>query len=314
MKKFITRINFLISVCVVLLIVCFCKINALENRIESYNNNNSSYQSNISNDIQNTYSNIENLLNEEASIFSYTSYNIGEFNQEDFTLPVIIKVAPKEYTKDTKAAAICNGSTYDMNFDEGYYTGTVLVLPFSKYDENKNIIQVVFSDGDKRRSEQLEIYDVFLDYAILRVNADFSGNTSSSTENKEFRYTLNGDINVETYNMPETVSIKSCKLYVQSGGKTIFKKNIKNSLSPPEERSFYGNFQLNETFKIKAGNSFKIYVETVDSRDIRYENIIYQTEIDKHGEVSGTESGAIFYDYEKKVYDSKGNLIMSGDY
>ena len=127
MEKKIKSLQACVVILAIALCACIYKINALESNIKNLDNAFDRQYQQVTNQVQSIYQNVDEKLREEASLLSLVEAEYGEFDLENHTIDVTVKLVPKLISEEMKVQVSINGRTAELSRTGNSFTGTVPV-------------------------------------------------------------------------------------------------------------------------------------------------------------------------------------------
>lgn len=100
----------IILVMAIMFVVCFMRINSLSSEIDQLRRDYLSEDDILRDRINSIYSNVDEQLKKQASILTESSFTLGELDVKTQTVPVIIKIMPKEIHDDMQIMVELDGN------------------------------------------------------------------------------------------------------------------------------------------------------------------------------------------------------------
>lgn len=295
--------------CAVAIFGMYFSIMKMQQEISSLSQQINDLQSSISSTVGSTVSgavsgisaSIDESLKKSNSIIADYSYKAepDKFNREDKTIPVNLKVTPKEYRDGLTAAFLIdtqNGKTVTVPAvagENGTYTATV-PIPIVDYFK----LSAVFDDGTLKKSEKLEdVYSPFSGY-VLNVNSnleEYSAVKKSGSSGKyKFEWSGRTSTNI-TGSSPGTESDHrsypvSGELKILKNGKIIDKKPIQfeknDDIDSSQIMDAYYSTDFKTTISCKANDLIKVMITVEDNHGLKYTQTVDQERVDGSGNMN----------------------------
>lgn len=295
MKK--TRLMYiLIFMFVVLQIYLLMEIKEVKNKLQQAENTMSYIENRISNNINDIYSNIDAKLKQQSSLVTRASFEVGEYNVETLKVPFIFKLQPKVLSNTTKVF---------LNFDDERIlmirqgTGFVLTKDFDLKDEIIPIIEI--EDNGVSRFEEndsLNLMDI-RNRVFSSIYLNFMG-SSSYTVQEPYEFKADGSIAITSMNVRSNNDFKDIKYVVSIDDEVV--KTLQTELTD------VGSFLINDSFKLKSGQSLIAKVVATDQMNMTHEYIIFNY-------IGGEESDVVNMSQNVKIIAPNGIVVYetSGD-
>ena len=245
----------IIVVLVVGLIASIVSIVNLTEKVESLQDAVNNQFNTMNANINSIYSNVDNALKKQTSIVSSVEEYKGNLNEADFTVPVSIKIVPKEFTEGTRLSVEIGDKSYPLSQSGAEFSATVNVPLFNE----ENAVLLIEADGETKTEllEDVYIADMWYSYLPMIDHADFSGSSGYSNG----RYTFNGTINVgcdETAKM-DNRSFEKISLEAFINGKKVWEKDVTDTFGKGD-----GEIPFAEGFEMKQTDKLTVDVVAVD--------------------------------------------------
>ncbi len=307
-----------LAVSVLLLVNTFSlssNIKSLENNIENLKNSSYSNYNSLSNSIDNISGSVTAAVEKGTSIIASSEYKLGEVNENDFSIPVIFSITPKEYSEGTAAQIYINNKPYDMTYNDGHFEYTADTKLTSDSLEATKV--AIISNGTTKFQELSDMYVSVKNEFFPYIDCDFSSTSDyTTTKNNTLSFNCSGDVNLNISYLGSYDSnrdtIKSAKvnLYVNDKSEKSFAININDES--------YGYTEISDcNLEIPSDSEFYIEAEITNDKGFVYKKIIYSFETDSKGNMineipfygGDTESSEELSGF--KVYDSNGKYLCT---
>ena len=298
-KKFSWAIV-VIAVLICLMIFCLSKINDLSNEISGLRNTISNYQNQVralSYEINSIYDNVDDLLKKEASLLSSVDYSLGELNTETHTVPVTLKVIPKNLTDNMQLSVKVGSETVALERNGNEFSAIVAVNMFIDYDDYP---MLSITSDETTKTEKLENVDVsrlftrYLPYVYAHLE--------SSDILKNGKLAIDGILvfDEKPVAVDSNVTITQIELITVKNEQEIDRKDITSNIT---NQSYHA--PVNLSYDAKYGDKFCIYVLAKDSLGYTHKTLSYfWNDLDEH-----THSAITVVDGSLEIYDKDGNLL-----
>ena len=300
-KKFSWTIA-VIVVLACLMVFCLVKISDLSNEISNLQNTIANYQNQINylrNDINSIYDNVDEKLKKEASLLSSIDYTLGQLNTETHTVPVTLKVVPKNLTDDMQLSVKVGSETVALERNGNEFSATVAVNMFIDYDEYP-MLNIV--SGETTKTERLE--DVDVSRLFTRYLPYVYAHLESSDILKNGKLSIDGNLmfGEKPVAMNSNVTITKIELITVKNEQEIDRKDITSNVT---NQSFH--IPVNVSYDAKYGDKVCVYVIAEDSLGYIHKTLAYfWNDLDEH-----THSAITVADGSVQIYDKNGNLLIS---
>ena len=162
-----------IVILTVLLFISIFQIRELNERIDEIYSKISNIEINTRNQIDSIYSNVDEKLREQASLFSFFTYENGHFNSENNTAELKITLIPKELFDDMEIFTVVEGKKVTFERDGNTFTANLVVDAFRYYDE-KPVVNIKTAQATKT-----EVLDVYMEYLYLNHLSSIDSHSST---------------------------------------------------------------------------------------------------------------------------------------
>ena len=284
-----------------LLVFSLVQIVMLRNEIDnlkSVNSRLSSELNQINSNINSIYTNVDKKLKEQASILSGVNYDIGEINDDNETVPVTLKIVPKNLSDDMTIAVKIGDETTELTRKGNEFTAKFNVGLFIGYDEYP---LVTIKTSALTQTEYLE--DVDLSYQFDRyfptLEARMNG---SSTTYRDSSAHINStyDVSVHHYGNDSDVTFTKITLVETFNGEEIGREDITDKVA--ETDGSYSAQYVKE-IDISDGYDLRLYVIAENSLGYTHEALAGCWMDDRMGALVNVELD------NEIIYDKDGNML-----
>ena len=285
-----------------LMVFCLVKISDLSNEISNLHTTISNYQNQVwslNNEINSIYDNVDELLKKEASLLSSVDYSLGELNTETHTVPVTLKVVPKNLTDDMQLSVKIGGDTVTLDRNGNEFTATVAVNMFIDYDDSP---MLNIASGETTKTEKLE--DVDVSRLFSRYLPYIYAHLESSDSLKNGKLAIDGILmfDEKPVAMNSNVTITKIELITVKNEQEIDRKDITSNIT---NQSYH--VPVNVSYDAKYGDKFCIYVLAKDSLGYTHKSLaFFWNDLDEN-----THHAITAIDGSVQIYDKNGNLLIS---
>lgn len=287
-----------VAALVIALVVSFIKINSLTLEIDNVRNHYASEISDLRNEVAAIYDNVDERMKKEASLLTGVDFSIGDLNEENDSVELILTVVPKTISEDMQLSVTVDGETALLTKDGNEFSGVIDVGLFVDYD-NRPLLTIETADGSK--NEYLE--DVDIAYMFSRylpsLYADMFSGEAEFTKDK-LRVDLGFTIESKPASSNEPVTFTSFTLMEEINGKEIARKDITSDVGKAGES--YDTRYI-ETFEVSQGDELKVYVIAEDSLGYIHKTLAHYWYENQEGATAETVFGG------ESIYDREGNLL-----
>ncbi len=292
-----------IVILAILLAVSLFQIHELSENIAQMNNTISNININTRNQIDSIYSNVDEKLREQASLFSFFTYENGHFNSRNNTAELKITLVPKELFEDMEIFTVVDGEKIIFERDGNTFTANLVVDAFRYYDE-KPVVNIKTAEATKT-----EVLDVYMEYLYLNHLSRIDSHSSTidnfsvkDAPSNQQKLSMNGSIYANLSNaFYEDASVDFKNLYVvtQLNGKEVDRYDASAEL---ENENYDISVEYSKTLTVKPGDEVTILVEGEDSYGYIHKSISEQFVVTDDG-CEGDFSS------EEMIYDKTGKLL-----
>ena len=284
-----------------LLVFSLIQIVVLRNEIDnlkSVNSRLSSELNQINSNISAIYTNVDKKLKEQASILSGVNYDIGEINDDNETVPVTLKIVPKNLSDDMTIAVKIGDETTELTRKGNEFTAKFNVGLFIGYDEYP---LVTIKTSALTQTEYLE--DVYLSYQFDRyfptLEARMNG---SSTTYRDSSAHINStyDVSIHQYGNDSDVTFTKITLVETFNGEEIGREDITDKVA--EADGSYSAQYVKE-IDISDGYDLRLYVIAENSLGYTHEALAGCWMDDRMGALVNVELD------NEIIYDKDGNML-----
>lgn len=289
----------------ILLVLCFFKINTMQNDITNLRtamqNMNNSVQNNIG-AISNT---VRNELEEANHLLSDSSWNTGGLNIEDNTATLACYVVPKVYNPNaTDAALICNGKEVPMILADGRYTAELTIPLF----EDTTISSVQFAENGTIRTQQLNwVINPHYDM-VPTAYIHYSGESGHTYKGDAITRYYRGYAEVDFEHKGFTGMVQDVELVTMINGEVVERSNpVMEKIHGDEYISHYRT-PIEQSFRVQQGDTIEMYMTITDTNGWQYRAVLEDVTIGAKGELI---ENLEHRNAEADIYDANGNLLFA---
>ena len=223
MEKKIKSLQACVVILAIALCACIYKINALESNIKNLDNAFDRQYQQVTNQVQSIYQNVDEKLREEASLLSSVEAEYGEFDLENHTIDVTVKLVPKLISEEMKVQVSINGRTAELSRTGNSFTGTV---PVDIYNIGELMLLTIDTAAGTQTQylNEIQVEYLWAERIPSLYYCDISGNATFA----DGKYTLNGHIDINCSPVADTPDVKfeSFVLVTELNGKEINREDI----------------------------------------------------------------------------------------
>ena len=203
MEKKIKSLQACVVILAIALCACIYKINALESNIKNLDNAFDRQYQQVTNQVQSIYQNVDEKLREEASLLSSVEAEYGEFDLENHTIDVTVKLVPKLISEEMKVQVSINGRTAELSRTGNSFTGTV---PVDIYNIGELMLLTIDTAAGTQTQylSEIQVEYLWAERIPSLYYCDISGNATFA----DGKYTLNGHIDINCSPVADTPDVK----------------------------------------------------------------------------------------------------------
>ena len=295
-----------LQACVVILAIALCasiyKINALESDLKNLDKAMDWQYQQVVNQVQSIYQNVDEKLREEASLLSLVEAEYGEFDLENHTIDVTVKLVPKLISEEMKVQVSINGRNTELSRTGNNFVGTI---PVDIYNVGEQILMTIETAAGTQTQYLSEIQVEYLwgDRIPSLYYSDITGQATFA----EGKYTLNGHININCSPTVQTPDVKfeNFMLVTELNGKQINKEDITSDVLNYEAypNGVYWYDEYNMECEAVEGDELGIYLEAADSLGYLHRMLLHHWKV-----LDGATAEAV--DGSEYIYDPNGVQIF----
>ena len=302
MEKKIKSLQACVVILAIALCACIYKINALESNIKNLDNAFDRQYQQVTNQVQSIYQNVDEKLREEASLLSSVEAEYGEFDLENHTIDLTVKLVPKLISEEMKVQVSINGRNTELSRTGNNFVGTI---PVDIYNVGEQILMTIETAAGTQTQYLSEIQVEYLwgDRIPSLYYSDITGQATFA----ERKYTLNGHININCSPTAQTPDVKfeNFMLVTELNGKQINKEDITSDVLNYEAypNGVYWYDEYNMECEAVEGDELGIYLEAADSLGYLHRMLLHHWKV-----LDGVTAEAV--DGSEYIYDPNGNQIF----
>ena len=295
-----------LQACVVILAIALCasiyKINALESDLKNLDKAMDWQYQQVVNQVQSIYQNVDEKLREEASLLSLVEAEYGEFDLENHTIDVTVKLVPKLISEEMKVQVSINGRTAELSRTGNSFTGTV---PVDIYNIGELMLLTIDTAAGTQTQylREIQVEYLWAERIPSLYYCDISGNATFA----DGKYTLNGHIDINCSPVADTPDVKFEKfvLVTELNGKEINREDITEEVLNYEAypNGVYWYDEYNMECEAVEGDELGIYLEAADSLGYLHRMLLHHWKV-----LDGATAEAV--DGSEYIYDPNGNQIF----
>lgn len=295
-----------IIILAVVVIVCFSKIDGLNNRIGNLQGEISGLRnqiSSMSSNINSIYNNVDEMLKKEASILSDVHYSLGELDTETHTAPITLKVVPKSLVNDMQLSVSIGNESFDFERNGNEFSATFPINVFAVY---KNLPMLNINANGETKTELLE--SVPLTTLYTRYLPNIFAHITPFDEFKDGKLELDSNLlfDVKPASSESNVSIVNVELLTTKNDKEIAREDITDKILHKEGvDTVEPHYTVRASYEAKYGDKIRIIVIAKDSLGYTHRvPAYYWHQIDENAQEAGT-----VVDNSPEIYDENGVLL-----
>lgn len=302
MEKKIKSLQGCIVVLVIALCVCIFKITTLESDLKNLDKAMDWQYQQVTNQVQSIYQNVDEKLREEASLLSSVEAEYGEFDLENHTIDVTVKLVPKLISEEMKVQVSINGRTAELSRTGNSFTGTV---PVDIYNIGELMLLTIDTAAGTQTQYLSDIQVEYLWGGIIPslYYCDISGDETF----EDGKYTLNGHLDINCSPVTDTPDVKFEKfvLVTELNGKEVKREDITEEVLNYESypHGVYWRSEYNMECEAVEGDELGIYLEATDSLGYLHRMLLHHWKV-----LDGATAEAV--DGSEYIYDPNGVQIF----
>ena len=302
MEKKIKSLQACVVILTIALCVCVYKINVLESRVSRLDFLVENQYDRIMSDVNAIYQNVDEKLREEASLLSLVEAEYGEFDLENHTMDVKVKLVPKLISEEMKVQVSINGRNADLSRIGNTFTGTI---PVDIYNTGELMLLTI----DTAAGTQTQyLNEILVEYLWAeRIPSLYYCDISGDETFEDGKYTLNGHLDINCSPVEDTPDVKFQKfvLVTELNGKEINKEDITEEVLNYESypHGVYWRSEYNMECEAVESDELGIYLEATDSLGYLHRMLLHHWKV-----LDGATAEAV--DGSEYIYDSNGNQIF----
>ena len=302
MEKKIKSLQACVVILTIALCVCVYKINVLESRVSRLDFLVENQYDRIMSDVNSIYQNVDEKLREEASLLSLVEAEYGEFDSENHTIDVTVKLVPKLISEEMKVQVSINGRNIELSRTGNTFTGTI---PVDIYNIGELMLLTIDTAAGTQTQylNEIQVEYLWAERIPSLYYCDISGNATFANG----KYTLNGHIDINCSPVADTPDVKFEKfvLVTELNGKEINREDITEEVLNYEAypNGVYWYDEYNMECEAVEGDELGIYLEAADSLGYLHRMLLHHWKV-----LDGATAEAV--DGSEYIYDPNGNQIF----
>ena len=295
-----------LQACIVILIIALCvcvyKINVLESRVSRLDFLVENQYDRVMSDVNAIYQNVDEKLREEASLLSLVEAEYGEFDLENHTIDVKVKLVPKLISEEMKVQVSINGRNIELSRTGNTFTGTI---PVDIYNMGELMLLTIDTAAGTQTQYLNEIQVEYL--WAERIPSLYYCDISGDETFEDGKYILNGHLDINCSPVEDTPDVKFKKfvLVTELSGKEINREDITEEVLNYESypHGVYWRSEYNMECEAVEGDELGIYLEATDSLGYLHRMLLHHWKV-----LDGATAEAV--DGSEYIYDPNGNQIF----
>ena len=302
MEKKIKSLQACVVILTIALCVCVYKISVLESRVSRLDFLVENQYDRIMSDVNSIYQNVDEKLREEASLLSSVETEYGEFDLENHTIDVTVKLVPKLISEEMKVQVSINGRNTELSRTGNSFTGTV---PVDIYNMGELMLLTIDTAAGTQTQYLNEIQVEYL--WAERIPSLYYCDISGDETFEDGKYTLNGHLDINCSPVEDTPDVKFEKfvLVTELNGKEINREDITEEVLNYDSypHGVYWRSEYNMECEAVEGDELGIYLEATDSLGYLHRMLLHHWKV-----LDGATAEAV--DGSEYIYDPNGNQIF----
>lgn len=302
MEKKIKALQSCITVLTIAIVAFIFRISALENEVSRLDNLLDRQYDRIMSDVNAIYQNVDEKLREEASLLSAVEAEYGEFDLENHTIDVTVKLVPKLISEEMKVQVSINGRTAELSRTGNSFTGTV---PVDIYNIGELMLLTIDTAAGTQTQylSEIQVEYLWAERIPSLYYCDISGNATFA----DGKYTLNGHIDINCSPVADTPDVKfeSFVLVTELNGMEINREDISQDVLNYQTypHGVYWRDEYKMECAAKESDELGIYLEATDSLGYLHRMLLHHWKV-----LDGATAEAV--DGSEYIYDPNGVQIF----
>ena len=302
MEKKIKSLQACVVILIIALCVCVYKINVLESRVSRLDFLVENQYDRIMSDVNAIYQNVDEKLREEASLLSLVEAEYGEFDLENHTIDVTVKLVPKLISEEMKVQVSINGRNTELSRTGNTFTGTI---PVDIYNMGELLLLTIDTAAGTQTQylNEIQVEYLWAERIPSLYYCDISGNATFA----DGKYTLNGHIDINCSPVADTPDVKfeSFVLVTELNGKEINREDISQDVLNYQTypHGVYWRDEYKMECAAKESDELGIYLEATDSLGYLHRMLLHHWKV-----LDGATAEAV--DGSEYIYDPNGVQIF----
>ena len=302
MEKKIKSLQACVVILAIALCACIYKINALESNIKNLDNAFDRQYQQVTNQVQSIYQNVDEKLREEASLLSSVEAEYGEFDLENHTIDMTVKLVPKLISEEMKVQVSINGRNIELSRTGNTFTGTI---PVDIYNIGELMLLTIDTAAGTQTQylSEIQVEYLWAERIPSLYYCDISGNATFA----DGKYTLYGHIDINCSPVADTPDVKfeSFVLVTELNGKEINREDISQDVLNYQTypHGVYWRDEYKMECAAKESDELGIYLEATDSLGYLHRMLLHHWKV-----LDGATAEAV--DGSEYIYDPNGVQIF----
>lgn len=301
MKKRKTAFYIIIAIFLVIQIYSISRINSLNHQLNNLENTLMYYQDSVARISDGISQSVKSALEQQASILTSCSYEIGEPDIEELKVPVTFHVQPKTLSNNTAVSLKFGNDLISME-----RAGSEFILTREFGFKDKIYPTVVIEENGVSQVEEnnnLHMYNNLKSMIFPEMSPQFSGSRNWSGRSP-YNYKIKGSLFLENY-QSEAICENDSNVFTEAeysltlDGKELLGADI--DLSSPD--LVYGII-IDESFKVETGQTLCLTVFATDSLGFIHEYPVFSHHIE-------SDNGPVSLSGSEKITAPDGTVIFN---
>ena len=288
---------FLAGMCIILA-VSLVQIHNLKEEMEREIGSLQSQIQSLETSMNSIYNNVDTMLEKEASLLTFSEWNISSIDVDEQIAKIAIEITPKEYQEGMTEAVLMMGSQeYPMQMKDGRYCAELERPLF----ETSQIDAVVLRDSTYTRTEHLD-WSINPRYILPEIYANLSGSWSGGTKGEGFiSMSSDCEVHIQVESKGDAAEIKSVQLV------HLLDDKVQKRIAIPADE--YGEYSIEckDSYKAPFGSRFEVAAEVVDQYGLIYRCTVHRWETDKDGNLIEDRD---WFGRSSAIYSPDGKLLF----
>lgn len=295
MEKKIKALQSCITVLTIAIVAFIFRISALENEVSRLDYLLDRQYDRIMSDVNAIYQNVDEKLREEASLLSAVEAEYGEFDLENHTIDVTVKLVPKLISEEMKVQVSINGRTAALSRTGNIFTGTI---PVDIYNMGEWMLLTIDTAAGTQTQylNEIQVEYIWTEKIPSLYYCDISGDETF----EDGKYTLNGHLDINCSPAADTPDVKFEKfvLVTELNGKDIKREDITEEVLNYESypHGVYWRSDYNMDCDVVEGDELGIYLEATDSLGYLHRMLLHHWKVLDDATAEAVDGSEYIYD------------------